>query len=183
MESGITKEMLATFSALAMPLSVLFAILTGRMARRGAPLSYGLRLGLLIRIMASSGGMAILAFLTGEPPGPGVVLILFILFVLGAFGSSLTFVSSCAFFNVVSDPLMGGSYLTLLNTVSNLGRAWAVPAILSMIDKLGFISVNSVSLLCGLVYVYMMPDVLRDLEATPASEWAAEVGLRKQNDV
>ncbi|CAF3787285.1 unnamed protein product, partial [Rotaria magnacalcarata] len=40
------------------------------------------------------------------------------------------YVSQMAFFALVSDPKIGGTYMTLLNTLSNLGRDWASTAIL-----------------------------------------------------
>ncbi len=197
-ESGISKEVLASFSALAMPLSVVFAIMTGRMARAGSPLSGALRLGMAVRLLSGLGGTAMLALLDGGPPSALVVMLLFVLFVCATFGASLTFVSSCAFFNVISDPVMGGtwcsrcwvsafvfvavlltapftgSYLTLLNTVANLGKAWSVPAIMALIDALGFTFVNVLSLSVGFVYLYFSQSTLLYLEKLPASAWSLD---------
>ena len=38
-----------------------------------------------------------------------------------SFTSTLMFTSLGAFFNKISDPAMGGAYLTLLNTIANMG--------------------------------------------------------------
>ena len=38
-----------------------------------------------------------------------------------SFASTLTFTALGSFFNRVSDPSMGGAYLTLLNTIANMG--------------------------------------------------------------
>lgn len=43
-----------------------------------------------------------------------------------------------AFFAQVSDPAIGGTYMTLLNTLSNLGGNWPVTLILSLTDYLTF---------------------------------------------
>ena len=40
-----------------------------------------------------------------------------------SFTSTLMFTSLGAFFNRVSDPNMGGAYLTLLNTIANMGES------------------------------------------------------------
>ena len=40
-----------------------------------------------------------------------------------SFTSTLMFTSLGAFFNRVSDPRMGGAYLTLLNTIANMGES------------------------------------------------------------
>ena len=41
-----------------------------------------------------------------------------------AVASASMFVSQMAFYNRVSDPKIGGTYMTMLNTISNLGGQW-----------------------------------------------------------
>lgn len=53
---------------------------------------------------------------------------------LGSFMSTIQFVSISAFHTQISDPLIGGTYMTLLNTISNLGGQWPKFIILNMID-------------------------------------------------
>lgn len=48
------------------------------------------------------------------------------------------FVAVMAFFARISDPLFGGTNMTLLNTLTNLGGAWANTAALWMTDSLTF---------------------------------------------
>jgi len=48
------------------------------------------------------------------------------------------FVTILAFFSRISDSRFGGTYMTLLNTVANLGHSWTVTAALGMIDWLTF---------------------------------------------
>ena len=50
-----------------------------------------------------------------------VLLSAFILNLAYALMGTSMFVSQMAFFNRVSDPRIGGSYMTLLNTMANLG--------------------------------------------------------------
>ena len=40
-----------------------------------------------------------------------------------------------AFYNRVSDPAVGGTYMTMLNTISNLGSAWPTTAALYVVGK------------------------------------------------
>lgn len=44
------------------------------------------------------------------------------------------FVSSSAFYTQIADPVIGGTYLTLLNTVSNLGGTWPRYFVLEGVD-------------------------------------------------
>lgn len=46
------------------------------------------------------------------------------------------FVSVMAFFARISDPVVGGTYMTLLNTVTNLGGNWPATLSLWMVDPL-----------------------------------------------
>lgn len=46
------------------------------------------------------------------------------------------FVSIMAFFAKISDPLVGGTYMTLLNTVVNLGGNWPATLALWFVDPL-----------------------------------------------
>lgn len=48
------------------------------------------------------------------------------------------FVAIIAFFSRISDSRFGGTYITFLNTVTNLGTAWSSTAALGMIDILTF---------------------------------------------
>lgn len=44
--------------------------------------------------------------------------------VLHEVASNCMFVSQMAFFSRVSDPVIGGTYMTLLNTIGNVGGKW-----------------------------------------------------------
>jgi PAT family acetyl-CoA transporter-like MFS transporter 1 len=48
------------------------------------------------------------------------------------------FVAVMAFFARISDPAVGGTYMTLLNTLSNLGGNWPGTLALWMVDSLTF---------------------------------------------
>lgn len=176
----VPQAWLAFLSGCTLPLSLVFAVVTGRLARQGAPLTRGLRLGMLVRLVSALVGMLVLRFLDSSPLGDGprappstLTMVLLVTTVsLATFGSSLTFVSSCAFFNSVADPLMGGSYLTLLNTISNLGRAWSVPLLLYLVDVGGFFAVNTISLALGFLYLFRSKALLQRLETLPPASWS-----------
>lgn len=48
------------------------------------------------------------------------------------------FVSLMAFHAAISDPVIGGTYMTLLNTITNLGSNWPSTAALWLVEKLTF---------------------------------------------
>ncbi|KAJ7151496.1 acetyl-coenzyme A transporter 1 [Mycena filopes] len=56
--------------------------------------------------------------------------------VLSSFASTVQFVGISAFHTRVSDPLIGGTYMTLLNTFTNLGGTWPKYFVLKGVDLL-----------------------------------------------
>lgn len=48
------------------------------------------------------------------------------------------FVATMAFHARISDPAIGGTYMTLLNTVTNLGGTWPSTLALWLVDNLSF---------------------------------------------
>ncbi|XP_001944982.1 acetyl-coenzyme A transporter 1 [Acyrthosiphon pisum] len=63
-----------------------------------------------------------------------LILILFVDEIL----SYIMFVAVLSFFSRISDPRFGGTYLTFLNTVTNLGVTWTSTVALGVIDLLTF---------------------------------------------
>lgn len=63
-----------------------------------------------------------------------LILILFVDEIL----SYIMFVAVLAFFSRISDPRFGGTYITFLNTVTNLGATWTSTVALGAIDLLTF---------------------------------------------
>ncbi len=48
------------------------------------------------------------------------------------------FVSIMAFHAKISDPMIGGTYMTLLNTMSNMAGTWAGTIALWLVDNVSF---------------------------------------------
>lgn len=44
--------------------------------------------------------------------------------VLHEVAANCMFVAQMAFFSRISDPVIGGTYMTLLNTIANIGEKW-----------------------------------------------------------
>eukprot|EP00917_Polyrhabdina_sp_WS-2016_P006203 GHVP01013725.1.p1 GENE.GHVP01013725.1~~GHVP01013725.1.p1 ORF type:complete len:118 (-),score=10.15 GHVP01013725.1:75-428(-) len=55
---------------------------------------------------------------------------------LNTAGSATMFVSQMSFFAIISDISMGGTYMTFLNTVANVGNTIATSSSLVLIEKL-----------------------------------------------
>jgi PAT family acetyl-CoA transporter-like MFS transporter 1 len=178
-ECGFSKELLATLGLAGLPLSIGFAVLTGRLSRGGAPMSGPFFVGNLIRYTCGFLGMLLLWYMGdgGEMSGTPsnlMVFLLFLLVCLGTLGSSLVFVSMCAYFNQISPKHMGGSFLTFLNTCSNLGKSFWAPFIMYFIDMFGFWTVNMISLVAGTIYLIKSRPYLRKIEDTERMQFSTK---------
>ena len=98
--------------------------------------------------------------------------------VLHEISGTLIFMSFMSFFNKVADPAIGGTYMTLLNTISNLGFKWPNSLALFLLPKIsspeldGYTIETAVGLVIGIAWLTMMGGLLRRLQATPSSAWA-----------
>jgi MFS transporter, PAT family, solute carrier family 33 (acetyl-CoA transportor), member 1 len=95
----------------------------------------------------------------------------------------INFSAQMAFFAKVADPAIGGTYMTLLNTLSNLGSMIASQVALRSIDGIGkvipteetidgFVLVSAVSVVYGLMWTLYFRRILLRLEAAPLSQWS-----------
>ncbi|KAG6552163.1 hypothetical protein Mapa_006265 [Marchantia paleacea] len=138
MEKGVTREMVSLVVLIEFPLELLFAVFAGRWASRGRPFSpwligYYMRLG-----MAAVSTCLVALFPVGATMTSAPVFYFMIIFsgILTSFASTIMFVSQGTFFARISDSSMGGTYLTLLNTIANLGSAWPRIFVFILLDWL-----------------------------------------------
>lgn len=101
--------------------------------------------------------------------------------------NTVQFVSICSFHTQIADPKIGGTYITLLNTFSNLGGTWPKLLILKMIDyytvkiisngkefieRDGYFKVNFISIVIGiLLYFKFLKKNINKLQKLPKSVW------------
>lgn len=81
----------------------------------------------------------------GSSPGYGFYILLIAVLSAHEIASTLIFLSCISFYAKVSDPLIGGTYMTLLNTISNLGYKWPQATILWLLPKVTTTMCESVS--------------------------------------
>ncbi|KAL3680660.1 hypothetical protein R1sor_023616 [Riccia sorocarpa] len=138
MEKGVTREMVSLVVLIEFPLELLFAVFAGKWASRGRPFSpwvvgYYMRLG-----MAAISTCLVALFPVGATisSAPFFYIMIIVCGILTSFASTIMFVSQGTFFARISDSSMGGTYLTLLNTIANLGSAWPRFFIFILLDWL-----------------------------------------------
>ncbi|OBA27749.1 hypothetical protein HANVADRAFT_1626 [Hanseniaspora valbyensis NRRL Y-1626] len=101
--------------------------------------------------------------------------------------STFQFVSICSFHTQIADPTIGGTYITLLNTFSNLGGTWPKVLVLKMVDyftvktivdgkdvivKDGYYRVNFISICVGIIlYFKFLKKSINKLQKLPKYVW------------
>lgn len=139
LEKGVSKEALAGLVLVEFPVELVSALIAGRWAASSHPLQpyfggYKIRLAL-----AAATTTAVYYFpanaasLTDAPVAFGILAALG---VATSFSSTLMFTALGDFFNRISDPTMGGAYLTLLNTLANVGVVVPKLAVFAAMDFL-----------------------------------------------
>ncbi|KAI7906263.1 MFS general substrate transporter [Cokeromyces recurvatus] len=134
LEKGFSREDMALSVLFDFPLQIFFGYYAAKWSNGTRPLKpwlyafYG-------RLACSVLGMFIVA---GYPNGQSVNGFYFGMImlstVLSSFMSTVQFVSISAFMTGIADPIIGGTYMTLLNTFSNFGGTWPKFFVLEAVD-------------------------------------------------
>ncbi|KAF7340838.1 hypothetical protein MSAN_02113200 [Mycena sanguinolenta] len=132
-EKGLLREDLAVAVLINFPFQILAGWLVGAWSRGEYPLRPWLYT-FWPRIGFAFTAMLIVYWFPSPPVTGGFFVFLVVHTVLTSFTSTIQFVGSSAFFTRISDPLIGGTYMTLLNTFSNIGTMWPKWFVLKSVD-------------------------------------------------
>ncbi|WFD29478.1 hypothetical protein MSPP1_000487 [Malassezia sp. CBS 17886] len=135
-ENGLGREDLALAVLVDFPFQLIFGYMA---ASWGAGDGGALRpwlLSFVARLIFAAASMGVVYGMPGAHGAVGGAYFALILLttVLNSFASTVQFVSITAFHTLIADPVIGGTYMTLLNTVSNLGGTWPRYFVLKMVD-------------------------------------------------
>lgn len=137
LDKGVPKTHMATMSAIMTPLNLAMPMLTRKWTAGARPLDTITKTWVWRGIACAFA--AVIVYYAPDVNVSGVIPYTYYIFlflwlsVYSAF-SNAHFISFMAFYNRVSDADMGGTYMTILNTVSNLGSKWMESATLFIID-------------------------------------------------
>jgi MFS transporter, PAT family, solute carrier family 33 (acetyl-CoA transportor), member 1 len=134
-EYGMPKSDIASISPVLLAVSLLLPAVTGKYVAQ-QPMTVFLG-GVILKIVTSIlvwcvFQLSIIEYGADMPHGPSTsfFVVTVVVMSLNELAGNLIFGAMMAFFARVSDPSIGGTYMTLLNTISNLGSKW--PNILSL---------------------------------------------------
>jgi len=134
-EYGIPKEHLAYLTSLIMPIYILVPVIATKWTTGTTPLNIAMAVyPCKVALVAITATLAYLTPSSLEPFPWAYYGALLVFGVVGAVVSELVFTAQMAFFARVSDPAYGGTYMTLLNTLANLGGKWPPTVTFYLVD-------------------------------------------------
>ncbi|OBZ78994.1 hypothetical protein A0H81_00307 [Grifola frondosa] len=140
-EKGLNREDLAITVLIDFPFQIVGGWLAGRWSRGDKPLrawihSYWPRLVLTLI-------STLMVYWFPKPPiSTWFFLLLIVQTVMQSFAGTIQFGGMSAFHTRISDPVVGGTYMTLLNTFTNLGGTWPKFFVLKGVDLFSVATCN-----------------------------------------
>lgn len=132
-EKGLQKEDLAVSVLIDFPFQILFGYYAAKWSSGSSPLNPWLW-AFAGRLFFSAIGMVLVKAFPEGGSTTSYFSTVIIVNVLTSFVSTVQFVSIGSFFTRISDPSIGGTYMTLLNTLSNLGGTWPKYFVLEAVE-------------------------------------------------
>merc|ERR1711974_123635 len=166
------------------PLYILLPLVATRWTSGGSPLD--LAMGVYPARVAVVPAITVLAYYTPAAMTPtpfGFYALIMLIGATGAMTSEFIFVAQMAFFARVSDPAMGGTYMTLLNTLGNLGGKWPPTLAFYLVDATtckheqclmqadGFYVVAALCTAVGLAWFAFGAPFVRRMQQLKLEEW------------
>ena len=188
-EAGVPKESMAFMAPAVMALGIVSPVAVSAMSRRLGGSINTLKLGFLLRCAMVLPLIGCVLFVADKVKIHGrhelpvyVYAVLLMVTCVQNFVSDIMFVSQLAMFAEVSDPICGGTYMTFLNTIANIGAKWPNAAALWFLDRWPFDSLRSFALqsVLGLgVGLLLMPFYMRamsNMKSYAPSAWLVGPG-------
>ncbi|XP_055379305.1 acetyl-coenzyme A transporter 1 [Condylostylus longicornis] len=141
-DAGVPKEKLALLAIPIIPLQIILPVIVSKYTNGPEPLKFYIK-AFLPRMLFAFIATVIVAVTpyiikSGEEIPIFYYVMLIINYAIYQIFLYIMFVSIMAFFARISDPAVGGTYMTLLNTVCNLGGNWPNTVALWLIDGLTY---------------------------------------------
>ena len=181
-DAGVSSDVIALLATLSTPVHILMPWIVAKYMANSSPLS-SLRAIFPVRLVfqVASVGLVLLTPLgiSGSWIGTSVFYgICLTLSMLESAGMQVMFTSKMTFFARVSDPVIGGTYMTVLNTISNIGgniasqvsyRLAEAATIPNVVD--GFYVVVVFATVYGFCWLKYFGPRLTDLDRRGEDEW------------
>lgn len=141
LQKGIAKQSLLVIGLVYTPFEIMFSLMASKWTAGARPLGVWTS-AYPLRIAIGVGLLLVVSALPDVKPGEHSehpllwYVVLIVLFVSMRLAANVMFVAQMAFSNRIADDRIGGTYMTILNTVSNAGAMWSTPVALMSIEFL-----------------------------------------------
>ncbi|KAJ2795520.1 hypothetical protein H4R20_005851 [Coemansia guatemalensis] len=132
-ERGLHREEMALAVLIDFPVQLIFGYYAATWSQ-GENKMKPWRVAFILRLMCSVLGMATVYYFPQNGLTPGYFYVVLLSKVASSMASTVQFVCISAFVAQIADPVIGGTYMTLLNTLSNFGGTWPVFFVMRAID-------------------------------------------------
>ncbi|PWN43920.1 hypothetical protein IE81DRAFT_321833 [Ceraceosorus guamensis] len=132
-EKGLGKEDLALAVLIDFPFQMILGYLAAKWSKGSQPLKPWIW-GYVARIVYAVVAIGLVIGVPTSPIGLPYFILILTSTVLGSFANTVQFVGISAYHTQIADPLIGGTYMTLFNTFSNLGGTWPKYFVLKAVD-------------------------------------------------
>ncbi|KAJ1938189.1 hypothetical protein FBU59_004521, partial [Linderina macrospora] len=132
-ERGLHKEDMALAVLIDFPIQIFFGYYAARWSRGSSKLKPW-RAAFVLRLVCCVLGMLTVHFFPTGGLTSGYFYVVLLNKVSASMASTVQFVGMSAFITQIADPVIGGTYMTLLNTLSNFGGTWPVYFIMRSVD-------------------------------------------------
>ena len=171
MDYGYKEEELGLTLMINFPLQLIFGYYAARWSTGREPLKPWIY-AFFARLTMAGVALFLVSWTERYGPSSGGLVLIIGSSILGAFTGTIQFVSMGAFFANIADPAIGGTYMTLLNTISNFGGTYPQYFIFGAVEMVGYYVVGASMLLIGLIlgYLVVIPRIKR-LQLLPSLSW------------
>ncbi|KAJ1901777.1 hypothetical protein LPJ66_000506 [Kickxella alabastrina] len=132
-EHGLHKEDMALAVLIDFPVQIFFGYYAARWSQGDSKMKPW-RVAFILRLICSVLSMATVHYFPQSGLTNWYFCIVIITKVAGSMAGTVQFVGLSAFITQIADPVIGGTYMTLLNTLSNFGGTWPVFFIMRSVD-------------------------------------------------
>ncbi|KAJ2703058.1 hypothetical protein FB645_004050 [Coemansia sp. IMI 203386] len=132
-EHGLHKEDMALAVLIDFPVQIFFGYYAARWSQ-GESKMKPWRIAFILRLICAALSMLTVHYFPESGLTTWYFCIIIVTKVTASMAGTVQFVGMSAFITQIADPVIGGTYMTLLNTLSNFGGTWPVFFIMRAVD-------------------------------------------------
>ncbi|CAD8053644.1 unnamed protein product [Paramecium sonneborni] len=172
---GLKKEMIAYIQTIMIPINFILIALIGKYSKRGNELQkffYYLTFRIAEAILTYSSFKLFPDLLTHESIYSYLYLIFF--GITSSFLSNILFINHGTLFNRISDPNVGATSLTLINSIHNLGGAIVESVSILSLSLFSYDFVALLTVCFGISYYFILKKPLIEITAQNQQSWQTQ---------